>query len=99
MGSEMCIRDRFITNLVKYLFIYRKYGFQPFNYRFLVVISIFILSYTTQLLLPELSLITDIITRSFIVGGLFSILILVSKVSSEINSTVKKGYDLIKSKL
>ena len=89
----------FITNLVKYLFIYRKYGFQPFNYRFLVVISIFILSYTTQLLLPELSLITDIITRSFIVGGLFSILILVSKVSSEINSTVKKGYDLIKSKL
>ncbi len=89
----------FVTNLVKYLFIYRKYGFQPFNYRFLVVISIFILSYITQLLLPELSLIPDIITRSFIVGGSFSILILVSKVSSEINSTVKKGYDLIKSKL
>ena len=89
----------FVINLVKCLFIYRKYGFQPFNYRFLVVISIFILSYITQLLLPELSLVPDIIIRSFIVGGSFSFLILVSKVSSEINITVKKGYDLIKSKL
>jgi len=85
-----------VFNLLKYLFLYKKYKFQPFNYKYLLVILIAIGSYQIGNLLPKQDwFILDIIFRSAIVGGVYLVLIFAFKISTDFNQFVKKTVGLM----
>ena len=84
-----------VFNLLKYLFLYKKYKFQPFNYKYLLVILVAIGSYYTGNLLPKQDwFILDIIFRSGIVGGLYLVLTFAFKISTDFNQFIKKTVGL-----
>jgi O-antigen/teichoic acid export membrane protein len=81
----------FVFNLSKYLFLLKKYQFQPFNYRYLLVVLISVLAYYLGTLLPKLDwFVFDIAIRSALVGGVYVLLMFVCKISTEFNQFVKK---------
>jgi len=84
-----------VFNLLKYMFLYKKYKFQPFNYKYLLVILVAIGSYYTGNLLPKQDwFILDIIFRSGIVGGLYLVLTFAFKISTDFNQFVKRTVGL-----
>ncbi|MPQ49018.1 oligosaccharide flippase family protein [Marinifilum sp. N1E240] len=84
-----------VFNLLKYMFLYKKYKFQPFNYKYLLVILVAIGSYYTGNLLPKQDwFILDIIFRSGIVGGLYLVLTFAFKISTDFNQFIKKTVGL-----
>jgi O-antigen/teichoic acid export membrane protein len=81
----------FFFNLFKYLFLLKKYKFQPFNYRYFLVIIISLLAYYAGTLLPKLDwFVFDIAIRSLIVGGVYLILSFVFRISKDFNEFVKR---------
>lgn len=81
----------FFFNLSKYLFLLKKYKFQPFNYRYFLVIIISLLAYYAGTLLPKLDwFVFDIAIRSLIVGGVYLILSFVFRISKDFNEFVKR---------
>jgi len=85
-----------VFNLLKYMFLYKKYKFQPFNYKYLLVILVAIGSYYTGNILPKQDwFILDIIFRSAIVGGVYLVLIFAFKISTDFNQFVKKTVGLM----
>lgn len=84
-----------VFNLLKYLFLFKKYRFQPFTYKYLLVILVAIGSYYTGNLLPKQDwFILDIIFRSGIVGGLYLVLTFAFKISTDFNQFVKRTVGL-----
>ena len=80
-----------VFNLLKYLFLFKKYRFQPFTYKYLLVILIALGAYYTGNMLPKQDwFILDIIFRSAIVGGLYLILTFAFKISTDFNQFVKR---------
>ncbi|OFX28256.1 MAG: hypothetical protein A2033_06130 [Bacteroidetes bacterium GWA2_31_9] len=78
-----------IFNIARYLFLYFKFKMQPFNYKFILVILISIISYFSVYFIPLFdNLIIDIFIRSSIMTIIFSLLTIKSKVSDEINEKV-----------
>lgn len=78
-------------NLSKYLFLLSKYKFQPFNYRYLMVILVAVTSYYAGTLLPKMDwFVLDIAIRSLIVGGVYLLLSFAFKISADFNQFVKK---------
>lgn len=76
-------------NLLKYLFLLKKYQLQPFNAKYLMVILIAIMAYFAGYLLPKMDwFILDIFVRSCLVGGVYLVLIFVLKISAELNQYV-----------
>ena len=83
-----------ISNLIFHLmhtvFLYVKYRLFPYNKKIIVVLFIVIISYIFNLLLPELSnFILDIAYRSSIMTIIFVTLIVLSKVSDEVDDIKK----------
>ena len=78
--------SKFVYNLIKYVFLYQKYGFQPFSYKTLLLLIIGIFAYGTSLLLPEqANYIVDILIRSSLIFILFSVPVYFLKVSEDMN--------------
>lgn len=83
-----------LNNLMRFSFIYIKYRFQPFNYKFILVTLLYAGLYLLLTMIPQLDLIPDIIVRGSVIvaGTLAGILIL--PVSGEIkdllNTFMKK---------
>lgn len=81
----------FCFNLLKYLFLLKRYKFQPFNYRYLLVIACALISYYIAYLLPKQdSFIIDIIVRGAIVSFIYIALSLVFRISKDLNTYAKK---------
>lgn len=79
----------FIFNLMRWLFLWNKYYFQPFNYRYLLILLFAAIAYVPGYYMPEMkSFIVDIIIRSGIIFIVFNLLIYFSKVSEDINNRV-----------
>jgi O-antigen/teichoic acid export membrane protein len=92
--------SKIIVNLIRYIYIFKKYKLQPYNYKFLIVLLIAIISLFMSKFLPEFSnYIIDIIVRSSIMSGLFFLLILFFKVSGEINDQFNSSIRSITNKL
>ncbi len=88
-GAAVAIALSFLlNNLMRYIFLYRKYGLQPFSPRLLLVIVAFIPGYYLGYILPELPLVWDILARSSVFAAVYSALITGLKVSYEVNSTL-----------
>ncbi len=82
-----------IYNIIKLLFLWKKYKIQPFNYKYLIVIAISIVSFLFGYIVPKFSFfITDIIIRSSIISVSFISMLLFFKVSTELNKKFNQIY-------
>lgn len=81
----------FCFNLMKYLFLLKRYKFQPFNYRYLLVIVCALTAYYVAYLLPKLdSFIIDITVRGAIVSLIYIALTLIFRISKDFNEAATK---------
>ncbi len=80
----------FLNNLMRYIYLLRKYNFQPFNYRFLLVALFLAIAYYTSLIIPELMLVPDIAVRSICITTIYAILTVAFGVSEDVNLIVKR---------
>lgn len=77
--------------LVRVVFVYWKFRMQPYNYKFIILSAIGLISYFVSLLIPELSnLYLDIVLRSGLITVIYSLLTVILKVSPEVNGIVLK---------
>ena len=89
--------SKFIFNLLKFLFLYKKFGFQPFDYKYLLLILISLVAYAVSLLIPKFSsYFIDIIIRSATIVIAFTIPAYVFRISEDINDKVN---EMLSSKL
>jgi O-antigen/teichoic acid export membrane protein len=78
--------SKFLFNFIKFLFLYRKFGFQPFDYKFLLLILISLASYWVSTFIPPFSnFILDILIRSTAITLLFGIPVYYFRISEDIN--------------
>ena len=81
--------SKFIFNLIKYLFLYRKFGLQPFTSKTPLLYIIGAFAYGVSLLLPEQSnYIVDIFIRSSIILVAFSLPVYFFNISEDVNQRV-----------
>ncbi len=75
-----------ITNTIRFIFLKVRFRMQPFDYRLFLLFIIGGISYLAGHFIPVFTnFIIDILVRSAITGGLFVLLILVFKISEDIN--------------
>ncbi|MBN2595690.1 oligosaccharide flippase family protein [Labilibaculum sp.] len=85
----------FIFNLMKYIFLWKTYGFQPINRKYLFVLGIALMSFYLGYLLPKMDwFVFDIIVRSTLVGGIYLLLTFFLKISNDFNEFVSKRLGL-----
>jgi O-antigen/teichoic acid export membrane protein len=83
--------SKFIFNFIKFLFLYKKFHFQPFNYKFILLIIISLSAYAVSLLIPQLpNYIIDIIVRSAVISIVFLIPVYFLKISDDINRKINE---------
>jgi O-antigen/teichoic acid export membrane protein len=81
--------SKFLFNGIKFLFLYRKFRFQPFDMKFPLLIIISILSYWISAFIPPFSnFILDIIIRSVVITLLFGVPVYFFRISEDINGKV-----------
>jgi O-antigen/teichoic acid export membrane protein len=84
-GAAVAIAISFlVNNLMRFIFLYRKYQMQPFNYKFLLILLSLGIAYYIAGFLPKMLLVSDILIRSIIFSGLFGLLVYLFKVSDDI---------------
>ncbi len=80
--------SRFVYNFLSWLFLYRKFGFQPFNLKYILLIFISFISFGMAWIIPQFSyFILDMIVRSSVFVLLFATGVLGTKLSPDINET------------
>jgi len=81
--------SKFIYNIIRYIFLYKKYKLQPFTYKIILLYLIGIMAYGISLLLPQQhNFIIDIIIRSTIITIVFVIPVYYFNISEDINNKV-----------
>ena len=81
---------KFIHNLIKYVFLYKKFGFQPFSVKYIYLIIIAFVAYGISTLIPAFpNYIIDIIIRSGVIFILFIIPVYFLNISEDINERIK----------
>lgn len=86
----------FLNNLMRYIFILRKYKMQPFSIKFLLVPFILGLAYFVGKQISELQFWADILLRSATFTILFGGLILLLKVSDDVNNLLISFWNKLK---
>ena len=84
----------FSFNFLKWLFLYRKYGMQPFDYKQLIVLFLGAVVFLIGDNIPVIdNVFLDIIVRSSVVSLIYGVAILVFRISPDLNErfTVYKG--------
>ncbi|MEX0980796.1 MAG: oligosaccharide flippase family protein [Bacteroidales bacterium] len=74
----------FLNNLMRFLFIYIKFKFQPFNYKFLIIALVYAGTYLLLTFIPQQDLIPDILIRGTIITAFTITAVLTLPVSDEI---------------
>ena len=88
--------SKFVFNLIKFLFLYKKFGFQPFDYKYLLLIIISLVAYGVSFLIPEFSnYIIDIIIRSAIIFIVFFIPVYTLRISVDINRKINESLSFL----
>ncbi|MBN2165254.1 MAG: oligosaccharide flippase family protein [Marinilabiliaceae bacterium] len=87
----------FLNNFLRYIFLFVKFGFQPFNYKFLIIIAFNLALFYLVQLIPQQILFIDILIRGIIIT-IFSIaFILFTSISSDMQTVGKNIFKTIKS--
>jgi O-antigen/teichoic acid export membrane protein len=78
--------SKIISNLIRHQILFRKFGLQPYNYKFLLIILITAISYLAQYFIPRFgNIYLDVALRSVIMSLVFIPLALSLKISPEVN--------------
>ena len=81
----------FIFNLIKFIFIKIKLGFNPYNFQFIIVLAISTLIYFVILALPDIdNFIVEVIMDSVVTTILFYLSVRYLQIASEINLFIKQ---------
>lgn len=80
----------FLNNTIRFLFIYIKYKFQPFNYKFLIVALLYVLTFIALTFIPQMNLVPDILVRSAFIIIVTTLGMLLLPVSDEIRALLTK---------
>ena len=81
--------SKFIFNSIKYVFLFRKFQFQPFNSKYLLLLLIALVAYFSSRILPVFpNYILDIIIRSAIIFIIFSVPVYAFRISKDINEKI-----------
>ncbi len=81
--------SKFIYNIIKFLFVYRKFKLQPFTYKMVLLYVIGFFTYGISLIIPQQSnFIIDMIIRSFFIIFVFAPLIYYFNISEDISNKV-----------
>ena len=89
-GAVATLISTFIFNLIRYLFIYKKYGWQPYGIVHIKIILVVTVAFVAAYALPFFyNLYADTIVRSVLFSALFVPAILLLNVSEEFNSVAQ----------
>jgi O-antigen/teichoic acid export membrane protein len=82
----------FVFNLIRFLFIWRKFGLQPFTMNSLKVVGVALVAYFACVWIPlHVHPLVDIAVKGTVFAIIFGGLILALRVSGDINSTVSEA--------
>ena len=88
--------SKFIFNSIKLLFLYKKFGFQPFNYKFPLLILISIIAYAVSLFIPRFdNYFLDVLIRSSVIFIAFTVPVYFLKISEDINESADKIISIV----
>ena len=88
-GAAVAIALSFlVNNIMRFIFLYRKYKMQPFSYRFLIVIAAFLGAFFAGYVISEMPLVFDILVRGFVFAMVYMIIIVAFKISTDLNQTI-----------
>jgi len=91
------VLSKLAVNTLRVIFLYIKYKMMPYNYKFIIVLVIGIIAYLLGWLIPPFNnFIVDILVRSTVITIVFGGLILITRVSVDINSRFEKVIQTIK---
>ncbi len=91
--------SKLIFNIVKYFFIYRKFGMQPFRWQHLSLLAIGFVAYFMSTFIPALSgVVTDIFVRSLVIFVLFVVPVYYSRISDDINDRIDSFFAALKNR-
>lgn len=98
VGSAIAaLISTFLYRFIQFLFIYNKFRISPYDYKFLLIIVFAGITYGLNLLIPELNnFIPDIFIRSLFMTVFFGTLILISKVSPEVEDQKNRTLEFLK---
>ena len=92
--------SKFIFNILKFLFVFKKFGFQPFNYKHLILLIIAVVSLYLSMLIPALpNYIFDFVLRSLIISIIFLVPVYFFKISEDVNGKIDNVIEWIIIKL
>jgi O-antigen/teichoic acid export membrane protein len=81
--------SKIIYNLIKFIFLYKKYKLQPFTFKTVLLYLIGLIAYGVSLLLPEqVNFIVDIALRSILISVTFIIPVYYLNISDDINNSI-----------
>jgi len=81
--------SKFLFNFIKFIFLYRKFKFQPFTYHHILLYLIACVAYWISTYVPAFSnYIVDIIIRSAIIFILFAVPVYYFRISDDINQRI-----------
>jgi O-antigen/teichoic acid export membrane protein len=81
--------SKIVFNLLKFVFVYKRFGFQPFIFKHVILLFIAGFAWYVSTLLPALpNYIIDIIVRSTIISVIFILPVYYFKISEDINGKV-----------
>jgi O-antigen/teichoic acid export membrane protein len=85
-------------HLIQMVYLYFKFGLFPFDLKIVIVLLITVITYLLSLLLPELpNFIPDILVRSILMTIVFGTLIMVLKVSKDVDNIKIKVIAMLRS--
>ena len=80
----------FLNNLMRFLFLYRKYQLQPFNFRFIIIAVFFLAVYFLQGFIPQLPLLADLLIRGSLITALTGAFLILVPVSEEVKNIIDR---------
>ncbi len=88
--------SKYIYNGLKFIFLYRKYKFQPFSYRHILIVIFAFTAWYLSTFIPAFDhFIVDLIIRSTVIGTLFLVPVYFFKISEDINRKVRSVLRLV----
>ena len=98
-GAAIAIACSFLfNNLLRYLFLFRKYRMQPFNFKFLIVLAVFLVVYFVVNLIPQQNLLIDILVRSTVITVVSFLALYYLPISEDIRKTIDQLISYLKLK-
>ncbi|MGQ7867866.1 lipopolysaccharide biosynthesis protein [Sunxiuqinia sp. sy24] len=94
-GAGMAVAAALLlNNLMRFAFLFKKYKYQPFNSKFLLIATYYTAIYLTQILIPQQVLLWDIILRGGLITLGTAIFIYLVPVSPDISNMGNKLFKM-----